>query len=73
MLNELSLQQGASQLQTISANLWTFSINIIYLLSIHFPSLNFAQIYHYLIARIVLLAVIKFERTFGFSSAVALV
>jgi hypothetical protein len=37
---DLALQQGASQLQTASADLWTRSINILSHLRIRFPLLN---------------------------------
>jgi hypothetical protein len=40
MFQHLVLQQGASRLQTTSADLWTFSINITSPLRIHFLLLN---------------------------------
>jgi hypothetical protein len=40
MFQDLSLQQGASRLQTASADLWTFSINKPFPFRIHFPLLN---------------------------------
>jgi hypothetical protein len=40
MSQDLALQQGASQLQTASADLWRFSINITSPLRILFPLLN---------------------------------
>jgi hypothetical protein len=44
---DLALQQGASRLQTASANLWTFSINITSPLRLHFPLLIPTELQHY--------------------------
>jgi hypothetical protein len=46
MCQDLALQQGASQLQTSSADLWTFSIDITPPLRIHFPVLNPTELRH---------------------------
>jgi hypothetical protein len=60
MSQELALQQGASLLQTTSANLWTFSIYITSPLRIHFPLLNPTDLHHYHVTCIILLPSIKF-------------
>jgi hypothetical protein len=61
MSQDLALQQGASRLQTASANLWTFSINITSLLRIRFPLFNPTELRHYRVTCIVLWAGIKFS------------
>jgi hypothetical protein len=60
MSQDLALQQGASRLQTASANLWTFSINITSPLRIHFPLLNPTELRHYRVTCVILLPNIKF-------------
>jgi hypothetical protein len=57
---DLALEQGASRLQTISTNLWTFTINITSNLGIHFPLLNPTELHHYRVASIILLPSTKF-------------
>jgi hypothetical protein len=47
MSQDLALQRGASRLQTASANLWTFSLNITSPLSMHFPLLNPTELPQY--------------------------
>jgi hypothetical protein len=56
----LVLQQGASRLQTTSANLWTSSMNIISRSRIHFPFLNPTELRHYHVTFIILLSSIKY-------------
>jgi hypothetical protein len=60
MSQDLALQQGASQLQTVSADLWTFSTNITSPLMIHFSLLNPTKLHHYRVTCIILLPSIKF-------------
>jgi hypothetical protein len=60
MSQDLALEQGASQLQTTSENLWAFSINITSPLRIHFPLLNPVELHHYCVTCIVLLPSVKF-------------
>jgi hypothetical protein len=60
MPQDLALQQGASQLQTTSADLWTFSVNIASPLRIHFHLLNPTELCQYRATCIVLLSSIKF-------------
>jgi hypothetical protein len=43
----LALQQGASQLQTASADRWTFLANIPFQLMIYLPLLNLTKLHHY--------------------------
>jgi hypothetical protein len=47
MSQDLALQQGASQLKTTSANLWTFPINITSPSRICFVLFNNAELRHY--------------------------
>jgi hypothetical protein len=63
MSQDLALLQGASQLQTASANLWTFSINITSPLRIHIPLINLTELHHYRVTCIILLPSIKFLST----------
>jgi hypothetical protein len=60
MSQDLTLKQGASRLQTISANLWTFSINITSPLRIQFPLLNPTELCHYRVTCIILFPRITF-------------
>jgi hypothetical protein len=60
MPQDLALQQGASWLQTTSANLWTFSINITSPFRIHFPVLIPTELRHYRDTCIFLLVGIAF-------------
>jgi hypothetical protein len=60
MSQDLVLQRGASRLQTTSANLWTFPVNITSPLRIHFPLLNPAKLRHYRVTCITELPSIKF-------------
>jgi hypothetical protein len=60
MSQDLALEQGASRLQTTSANLWTFSINITSPLRIYFPLFNPTELNHYRVACIISLPSIKF-------------
>jgi hypothetical protein len=46
MSQDLVLQKCAPRLETTSANLWTFSINITSRLRVHFPSLNPTELRH---------------------------
>jgi hypothetical protein len=55
-----ALQEGASRLQTTSANLRTFSINITSSLRIRSPLLNPIELRHYRVTSIILLSSIKF-------------
>jgi hypothetical protein len=59
LYRDLPRQQDALRLQ-ISANLWTFSINITSPLRIHFLLLNPTELRHYQVTCIILLATIKF-------------
>jgi hypothetical protein len=74
MSQDLALQQGVSRLQTTSANLWTFLINIPSLLRIHFPLLNPTELHHYRVTCIIFLPRIKFWSNSGssFSSSLSL-
>jgi AraC-like DNA-binding protein len=49
----VALQQAALRLQTISADLWTFPINLPSPLRIHFPLLNSAELHHYRVTCII--------------------
>jgi hypothetical protein len=60
MSQDLALPEGAPQLQTTTANLGIFSINITLPLRIQFPLLTPTELRHYHIACIVLLPSIKF-------------
>jgi hypothetical protein len=71
MSQELALQQDASQLKT-SANHWKFSIYISYLLRVHFPWLNSAELHHYRVACIIVLPFIKFKSSPRSSSSSSL-
>jgi hypothetical protein len=46
MSQDLALQQGASQLQTASADLWTFLVNIPFQLMIYLPLFNPTKLHH---------------------------
>jgi hypothetical protein len=59
MFLDLALQQGASQLQTASADLWTFLVNIPFQLMIYLPLFNPTKLHHY---RIVLLSSISLNK-----------
>jgi hypothetical protein len=59
MSQDLALQQDSSRLQTTSANLWTFSINVTSPFRIHFPLLNPTELRHYRVTCIILLTRIK--------------
>jgi hypothetical protein len=72
MCQELALQQGASQLQTTSASLWTFSINITSPFRIHFPLLNPTELQHCRVTSIILLPRIKFLSSFSSSCSLSL-
>jgi hypothetical protein len=54
MSRDLARQQSASRLQTTTANLWTFSVNITSPLKIHFPLLNPIELRHYRVTCIIL-------------------
>jgi hypothetical protein len=73
MSQDLALQQGASQLETTSADLWTFSINITLLLTIHVPLPNSTDISHYRVTCIILLPRIKFKSSSNFRLSLAFV
>jgi hypothetical protein len=64
MSQDLSLQQGASRMQT-TANLWVFSINITPPLKMHLPLLNPAELRHYRVT------CIEFQSTSSSSLSVA--
>jgi hypothetical protein len=57
---DLDLQEGASRLQTTSANLWTFLTNITSPLRTHFALFNPTGLCHYHVILIILLPKIKF-------------
>jgi hypothetical protein len=61
MSQDLVLQQGASRLQTTSANLWTFSIIIISPSRVHSPMLNPTELRNYRVTCIILLLGLKFS------------
>lgn len=67
----LVLQQGAAQLQTSSANLWMFQINITSPWRIHFPLLNPSELSHYRVTYIVLSPSIKFWSSSSYSLSLA--
>jgi hypothetical protein len=46
MFQDLALQQGASQLQTASADRWTFLANIPFQWMIYLPLLNPTKLHH---------------------------
>jgi hypothetical protein len=54
MSRDLARQQGASRLQTTSANLWAFSIHITYPLRIQIPLRNPIKLRHYRVTCIIL-------------------
>jgi hypothetical protein len=59
MFQDLALQQGASQLQTASADLWTILVNTSFQLMIYLPLFNPTKFHHY---RIVLLSSISLNK-----------
>jgi hypothetical protein len=66
-------QQSTSRLQTTSANLWTFSLNITSPLWIHLSLLNPAKLRHYRVTCTVLLPRIKVYSCYNFHSSLSLV
>jgi hypothetical protein len=55
---DLALQQGTSQLQTASTDLWTLLVNITSPLRIHFPLLNPTELRPSIIFSLVLVLVL---------------
>jgi hypothetical protein len=60
MPQDLALQNGASRLETTSANLWTFSVNTVSSLRIYFPLFNPIELHHYRVTSTTLLPRIAF-------------
>jgi hypothetical protein len=69
----LALQQGASRLQTASADLWTFPINMTSPLREHFPLLNPTELHHCRVICIILWTMIKFYSSSSSSFSLAFV
>jgi hypothetical protein len=60
-MSQSGVQEVASLLQTVSDNLWTFSINMTSRLRIHFLLHNPTEVHHYRVACIILLPRIRFS------------
>jgi hypothetical protein len=70
MFQDLALQQGASQLQTASADLWTFLVHTPFQLMINLPLFIPTKFHHY---RIVLLSSISLNKGTEFNRIIIII